>query len=174
MTFSGSQDTRVRVSYWRNTSLKPELCTSSLSGCTMTLLSKGASPSRSMIPHGKRSTGLTLGRRHHLAGEVQKIVSNIVNPRPGSPADAPLIIVVQQEDERDTTASPKIASSVNDITYTYDMRNTGVSLLLRAYTVGALELLRCLFQIQRTSSPSLFLLVTRVYCKDLSLRFLQP
>ena len=151
MTFSGSQDTRVRVSYWRNTSLKPDLCISSLSGCTMTLLSKGASPSRSMIPHGKRSTGLTLGRRHHLAGEVQNIVSNIVDPRPGSPADAPLIIVVQK-DARDTTASPKIASSVNDIIYTYDMRNTGVSLLLRAYTVGALELLRCLFQIQRTSS----------------------
>ena len=83
--------------------------------------------------------------------EGQNIVSNIVNPRPGSPADAPLMIVVQK-DARDTTASPQIASSVNDIIYTYDMGITGEGLLLRAYTVGALELLRCLFRIQRTSS----------------------
>ena len=74
-----------------------------------------------------------------LPVEGQKIASNLVNPRPGSPADAPLIIVVQQEDARDTTASPKIASSINDIAHIYDIRNTGEGLSLGAYTVGALD-----------------------------------
>ena len=46
---------------------------------------------------------------------------------------------MQQKDARTTTASPKTASSVNDIAYTYDIRNTGEGLTLRAYTVGALD-----------------------------------
>ena len=71
--------------------------------------------------------------------EWQSIESNMVDLRAGYWADAPLIVMSQPEDAQNITVPARNASPRNEISYNYDLKNTGEGLTLQAYTVGALD-----------------------------------